>query len=43
LLRRREKGKKEGEKCKGLKKQGLKRVPAVKKNNVGCQYVYTDW
>ena len=26
-----------------IKKQELKRVPAVKKNNVGCQYVYTYW
>jgi len=29
--------------AKDLKKQGLNRVPAVKKNNAGCQYVYTDW
>ena len=28
---------------KNLKRQGLKRVPAVPKNNVDCQYVYTDW
>ena len=32
-----------GAKCEGLKKQGLNRVPAVKKNTADCQDVYTDW